>query len=120
ANTLQVADAVKRTINELQPSLPAGSQLDVVTDQSTFTRSSLEDVQRNLIEAVILTGLVLLVFLHTFRSTVIVLLAIPTSLIATFLVMFALGFTLNMMSMMALALTVGILVDDSIVVLENI
>ena len=70
--------------------------------------------------AVLLCGLVLLAFLHAWRNTVIVLLAIPTSLISTFLVMYLFGFTLNTISLMALALVVGILVDDSIVVLENI
>ncbi len=70
--------------------------------------------------AVLITGLVLLLFLHMLRSTIIVLLAVPTSLISTFLVMFALGFSLDTVSLMALALTIGILVDDSIVVLENI
>ena len=69
---------------------------------------------------VILTGIVLLLFLHTWRNTLIVLLAIPTSLISTFLVMYFLGFSLDIVSLMALALTIGILVDDSIVVLENI
>ena len=77
-------------------------------------------MQRTLIEAVLLTGLVLLVFLHSWRSTVIVLLAIPTSLIATFGVMWLQGFTLNFLTTLALTLTIGILVDDSIVVLENI
>jgi HAE1 family hydrophobic/amphiphilic exporter-1 len=120
ANTLVTTDGVKAALKSLEKQMPAGVQLRVVTDASTFTRQSLDGVQRTLIEAIILTGLVLLVFLHTWRSTVIVLLAIPTSVIATFAVMYALGFTLNMMSMMALALTVGILVDDSIVVLENI
>ncbi len=120
ANTLVTTDNVKSTLKSLQSQLPPGVKLTVVTDTSVFTRQSLNGVQNTLVEAIILTGLVLLLFLHTWRSTVIVLLAIPTSVIATFAVMFALGFTLNMMSMMALALTVGILVDDSIVVLENI
>ncbi|MBI2941067.1 MAG: efflux RND transporter permease subunit [Chloroflexi bacterium] len=120
ANSLVVTDGVKKTIRALQPTLPDGVQLDVVTDASVFTRSSLNSLQQHLIEAVFLTGVVLLLFLHTWRSTIIVLLAIPTSLIATLAVMYFLGFTLNMMSMMGLALTVGILVDDSIVVLENI
>lgn len=120
SNTLQVSDGVRKTIDVLRKELPADVKIDVVSDQAIFTRSSLDDVRYNLVEAVVLTGLVLLVFLHTFRSTFIVLLAIPTSLISTFIVMFFMGFTLNMMSLMALALTVGILVDDSIVVLENI
>ncbi len=120
ANTLLTTDGVKAALGSLEKEMPPGVTLRIVTDASTFTRQSLDGVQRTLVEAIILTGLVLLLFLHTWRSTVIVLLAIPTSVIATFAVMFALGFTLNMMSMMALALTVGILVDDSIVVLENI
>lgn len=120
ANTLVTTDGIKKTLAALNQQLPSGVKLTIVTDSSTFTRQSLNGVQRTLLEAILLTGLVLLVFLHTWRSTVIVLLAIPTSVIATFAVMYALGFTLNMMSMMGLALTIGILVDDSIVVLENI
>src|SRR5437879_9191399 len=118
--TVAAADAVKATLKAIQPDLPQGTQIDVASDASVFTRHSLDDVQRELSQAVLLTGLVLLVFLHTFRSTLIVLLAIPTSLIATLGVMYFLGLSLNMMSLMGLTLTVGILVDDSIVVLENI
>src|SRR5438132_1537496 len=120
ANTVAAADAVKATLKAVQPDLPQGTQIDVAYDASVFTRHSLNDVTRELSQAVLLTGLVLLVFLHTFRSTLIVLLAIPTSLVATLGVMYFLGLTLNMMSLMGLTLTVGILVDDSIVVLENI
>src|SRR5262249_343928 len=100
--------------------LPQGVHIDVAYDASIFTRNSLNDVTRELAQAVLLTGLVLLLFLHTFRATLIVLLAIPTSLIATLAVMYFLGLSLNMMSLMGLTLTVGILVDDSIVVVENI
>ncbi|HEX8966740.1 MAG TPA: efflux RND transporter permease subunit, partial [Chloroflexota bacterium] len=120
ANTVATADNVKATLAALQPDLPQGVHIDVAYDASIFTRSSLNDVTRELAQAVGLTGLVLLLFLHTFRSTLIVLLAIPTSLIATLGVMYFLGLSLNMMSLMGLTLTVGILVDDSIVVLENI
>jgi hydrophobic/amphiphilic exporter-1 (mainly G- bacteria), HAE1 family len=120
ANTVATADAVKATLQAIQPDLPQGVHIDVAYDASIFTRSSLNDVTRELSIAVMLTGLVLLLFLHTFRSTLIVLLAIPTSLIATLGVMYFLGLSLNMMSLMGLTLTVGILVDDSIVVLENI
>jgi HAE1 family hydrophobic/amphiphilic exporter-1 len=98
----------------------SAARVDVILDTSIFTRNSLRGVQRSLAEAVLLTGLVLLVFLHTLRSTVVVLFAIPTSLISTFLVMNALGFSLNIMSSLALVLVIGVLVDDSIVVLENI
>ncbi len=120
ANTLKVADEIKAEMKQLQAELPAGVSMSIVSDASIFTRQSLNGVRDNLIEAIILTGLVLLLFLHTWRSTLVVLLSIPTSLMATFAMMYAFGFTLNMMSMMGLALVVGILVDDSIVVLENI
>jgi hydrophobic/amphiphilic exporter-1 (mainly G- bacteria), HAE1 family len=119
-NEIATVDAVRAELTRLQDVLPSSSRLSVITDNSTFTRNSLNGVQRSLIEAIVLTGLVLLVFLHTLRSTTIVLFAIPTSLISTFLVMNFLGFTLNIMSTMALVLVIGVLVDDSIVVLENI
>jgi HAE1 family hydrophobic/amphiphilic exporter-1 len=120
ANTVDTADGVKQALQDLQKDLPSDVSVEIATDQSTFTRNSVHDVQVELQLAIVLTGLVLLVFLHTLRSTVIVLLAIPTSLIATLGVMYFLGIGLNMMSLMGLTLTVGILVDDSIVVLENI
>jgi HAE1 family hydrophobic/amphiphilic exporter-1 len=120
ANELSTVDAVRAEIARLNRTLPSGAHIEVVTDTSTFTRRSLQGVQRSLAEAVLLTGLVLLLFLHTLRSTVVVLFAIPTSLITTFLVMNALGFSLNIMSSLALVLVIGVLVDDSIVVLENI
>jgi HAE1 family hydrophobic/amphiphilic exporter-1 len=120
ANTIQTADLVKAELNRLKADLPAGMDVNIVSDQSIFTRHSVEDVQHELSLAILLTGLVLLAFLHTFRSTLIVLLSIPTSLIATLGVMYAMGLSFNMMSLMGLTLTVGILVDDSIVVLENI
>lgn len=120
ANTMQVADDLRATVAEVEKTLPPRVQLAVASDSSQFVRRDLDDIQRTLIVAVVLTGLVLLLFLHTLRSTIIVLLSIPTSLISTFMVMALMGFTLNMMSMLALALTIGILVDDSIVVLENI
>ncbi|MCL4545644.1 MAG: efflux RND transporter permease subunit [Chloroflexi bacterium] len=120
ANTVSVADNIRQVLKEIQPELPAGVHVGTLFDSSVSTRNALNDVNQNLIAAIIITGIVLLLFLHTFRSTVIVLLAIPTSLISTYAVMFALGFTLNLLSLMALALLIGILIDDSIVVLENI
>jgi hydrophobic/amphiphilic exporter-1 (mainly G- bacteria), HAE1 family len=120
ANTVETADNVKKTIAQLESELPSDVTISVASDASVFTRNSLDDVQHELAQAVVLTGLVLLLFLHTLRSTLIVLLTIPTSLIATLGVMYFLGLSLNMMSLMGLTLTVGILVDDSIVVLENI
>lgn len=120
ANTVKVADAIKATVADLEKTLGQNVHFSVASDTSVYIRSSLDGIQSNLWEAIVLTGLVLLLFLHTARSTVIVLFSIPTSLISTFIVMWVAGFTLNMMSMLALALSIGILVDDSIVVLENI
>jgi HAE1 family hydrophobic/amphiphilic exporter-1 len=120
ANTINVADDVRAELDAFQKDLPSGAKLSVVIDDSKFTRESVAAVQDDLILAVLITGLVMLVFLHTIRSTFIVVLAIPTSIISTFLVMWALGFSLNTLTLLALTLVIGILVDDSIVVLENI
>lgn len=120
ANTLETVERINETLERLKHMLPQDVRLHVTNDASRFTRASLEAVQVDLGLAVLLTALVLLVFLHSWRNVFIVCLAIPTSLISTFLVMYALGFSLNTISLMALALMIGILVDDSIVVLENI
>ncbi|MGE3270020.1 MAG: efflux RND transporter permease subunit [Chloroflexota bacterium] len=120
SNEIATVDGVKAEIARLNPTLPNGAKISIISDNSVATRNSLAGVQRSLVEAVVLTGLVLLVFLHTLRSTMIVLFAIPTSLITTFLAMLFLGFTLNLMSSIALVMVIGVLVDDSIVVLENI
>ncbi|MBI3966730.1 MAG: efflux RND transporter permease subunit, partial [Chloroflexi bacterium] len=119
ANEIETVNNVRTELKRLQETLPEGVKLEVIADNSTFTRNSLAGVQRSLIEAIVLTGLVLLVFLHTLRSTTIVLFAIPTSLISTFLFLNFMGFTLNLMTTLALVLVIGVLVDDSIVVLEN-
>jgi HAE1 family hydrophobic/amphiphilic exporter-1 len=120
ANALQVGDDVRVALRKLQTLLPSESKIVITNDTSVFTRASLDAIQHDLLLSVLLVGGVMLLFLHAWRHTVIVLLAIPTSLVSTFLVMYALGFSLNIMSLMALALMIGILVDDSIVVLENI
>ncbi len=120
SNEIQVANDVKSVLAELKTSLPAGAGFTIVTDDSSYTQESVNGVQEDLILAILVTGLVMLVFLHTFRSTLIVVLAIPTSLIATFLVMWGVGFSLNTLTLLALTLVIGILVDDSIVVIENI
>ncbi len=120
ANAVAVADGIQKALNALAPSLPPGVQIVTVMNSAEFVKASLSSVQTNLRDAVFIVALVLLLFLHTWRSTLIVLISIPTSLIATLAAMWLLGFSINMMSMMGLALTIGILVDDSIVVLENI
>ncbi len=120
ANTIDVSQAVRAKMAELQPTLPQGMVLDVTYDAATYTQQSFNTIQKTLIEAIFFTGLILLLFLHTWRSTTIVLIAIPASVLTTFVMMKFLHYNLNLMSMLALTLSVGILVDDSIVVLENI
>ena len=119
-NTVAVADAVKARLNEIGPTLPAGFRTQVVGDQSIFIKASIESIRTHLIEGSILAAIVVFIFLWSFRSTVIAGLAIPTSLVATFGLMAAMGFTLNQITMLALTLMVGIVIDDAIVVLENI
>ncbi|MBI4212939.1 MAG: efflux RND transporter permease subunit [Chloroflexi bacterium] len=120
ANTVETSRGIRREIAALGAELPPEASLLVSFDSAVFVNQALQGVQENLMEAVLLTGLVLLLFLHTWRSTAIVLLAIPTSLVATYAVMYLVGFSLNQLTLLALALSIGVLVDDSIVILENI
>jgi HAE1 family hydrophobic/amphiphilic exporter-1 len=119
-NTVAVAEAVKERLREIQKTLPPGFKTEVVGDQSIFIKASIESIKKHLIEGSILAAIVVFLFLWSIRSTVIAALAIPTSLIATFGLMAAMGFTLNQITMLALTLMVGIVIDDAIVVLENI
>ena len=119
-NTVAVADAVKERLKEIGRSLPAGFKTEVVGDQSVFIKASIESIRMHLIEGSILAAIVVFIFLWSFRSTVIAAIAIPTSIVATFGLMAAMGFTLNQITMLALTLMVGIVIDDAIVVLENI
>src|SRR5579884_2617224 len=120
ANSLQVANDLKAAIRDVQRTLPSDVKIQITNDTSLYTAASVDAVKFDLSIAIFLTASVLLVFLHSWRNVVIVALAIPTSLMSTFIVMYALGFSLDTISLMALALLIGILVDDSIVVLENI
>ena len=120
ANTIAVADGVLATIKELGTQLPPGVKLTVVRDSSTGIRNSVADVKATLLEGAALTIAIVFLFLNSWRSTVITGLTLPISLIGTFLAMYAFGYTLNTMTLMALSLCVGILIDDAIVVRENI
>jgi HAE1 family hydrophobic/amphiphilic exporter-1 len=119
-NTIEVVDNVRRLATELQKQLPADVKLGVVRDQSTSIRNSVKGVQRNIIEGAILTVVIVFLFLSSWRSTVITGLTLPISLIGTFLVMYAMGFTINLVTLLALSICVGLLIDDAIVVRENI
>ena len=120
ANTVEVADGVKSVVNQLNAELPSHIRLRLVTDRSTFIRHSVEDVQTTLLVGGALTVFIVFVFLNSWRSTVITGLALPVSVISTFIVMSALGFTLNILTLMGLSLAIGLLIDDAIVVRENI
>ena len=120
ANVVEVADSVKKELEDIKKTLPKGMDVNILMDTTTFITSSLTQIKHNLIEGIITTAIVLYLFFRSFRSSLVVLVAIPTSLIATFFMMYQMHFTLNMMSLMGLSLVVGTLVDDSIVVIENI
>jgi HAE1 family hydrophobic/amphiphilic exporter-1 len=121
ANAIEVADAVAEELNIFTTTkLPGNAKLDVVVDNTEFTRASVEAVQEDLFLAVLITGVIMLLFLHTINSSLIVMLSVPTSLIITFLAMWLFGFSLNTLTLIALTLVIAIVVDDSIVVLENI
>ncbi len=119
-NTVEVANNVKQRLADLQPILPPGYQLRIVRDEAQFIEASIAAVQEHLVVGSILAAIVVFLFLGNLRSTVIAAIAIPTSIIATFALIWYMGFTLNMLTMLALTLSVGIVIDDAIVVLENI
>ena len=119
-NTVEVANNVKQRLADLQGILPAGYQLRIVRDEAQFIEASIASVQEHLVVGSILAAIVVLLFLGNFRSTVIAAVSIPTSIVATFALVWYMGFTLNMLTMLALTLSVGIVIDDAIVVLENI
>ncbi|HKU45153.1 MAG TPA: efflux RND transporter permease subunit, partial [Polyangiales bacterium] len=120
ANTVAVVDAVRERLAELGPKLPNGITLEVARDNSATIRTSIHAVQEHLILGALFAALTVLLFLGHLRSTVIAALAIPISLIGTFALMQLQGFTLNVITLLALALAVGIVIDDAIVVLENV
>jgi HAE1 family hydrophobic/amphiphilic exporter-1 len=119
-NTVEVVNEVKLRVAEVMKALPAGYNLRIVRDTSEFIEAAIHNVEEHLLVGSILAALVVLLFLNNLRSTIIAAIAIPTSIIATFGLIWYMGFTLNLMTMLALTLSVGIVIDDAIVVLENI
>jgi hydrophobe/amphiphile efflux-1 (HAE1) family protein len=119
-NSVAVVDALRARMKEFEPALPAGYKLRVVRDFTEVTRTSVAAVKEHLTLGALLAALVVLLFLGNLRSTIIAALAIPTSIVGTFLGMWLFGFTLDTITLLALALAVGIVIDDAIVVLENI
>lgn len=119
-NTIEVADAVRQAVERMQKDLPADVELSVIKDASVPIKVSVRNVQETLVEGGALTILIVFLFLNSWRSTVITGLTLPVAIIGTFLFIYAFGFTINMLTLMALSLCVGLLIDDSIVVRENI
>jgi len=120
ASTLSVAEEVKKAIPELQSLLPEGMKLHVAYDSSVFIQNSIDEVQFTILVALILVVLVVLAFLKSPRATLIPVVAIPISLLATFAFSYFFGFTINILTLLALVLAIGLVVDDAIVMLENI
>lgn len=120
ASTLEVADAVRKALPELSLMLPEGMRLDIAYDSSTFVAESVHEVGDTILIAIALVVLVVLVFLKSVRATIVPVVAIPISIVGAFILAFALGFTINILTLLALVLAIGLVVDDAIVVLENV
>ncbi|NVP57488.1 efflux RND transporter permease subunit [Mycoplana rhizolycopersici] len=120
SNAIEISDQVQATMDELQLAMPEGVRYDIVYDTTQFVRASIEKVVHTLLEAIALVVLVVILFLQTWRASIIPLLAVPVSIIGTFAVMYVFGFSINALSLFGLVLAIGIVVDDAIVVVENV
>jgi HAE1 family hydrophobic/amphiphilic exporter-1 len=120
ANTVQVAEAIKQSLKRIEGQLPPGSRVALVVDGARFIRASISSVQEDMLLGGFLAVVVVLIFLRNWRSTLVSAVALPTSIIGTFAVMRALHFTFNVITMLALTLSIGLLIDDAIVVIENV
>ncbi|MBK7470010.1 MAG: efflux RND transporter permease subunit [Betaproteobacteria bacterium] len=120
ANTVEVGNGLRDAVAELTKQIPADIKLTVMSDRSEWVKRSVDDTQKTILEGALVTVLVVFLFLHSWRSTVITALTLPISVIATFIALHALGFTINALTLMALSLCIGLLIDDAIVVRENI
>lgn len=120
SNALSISDAVRATMDELSSSFPAGMTYQVIYDPTQFVRTGIEKVISTLLEAILLVVIVVIIFLQTWRASIIPLLAVPVSIIGTFAVMYAFGFSINNLTLFGMVLAIGIVVDDAIVVVENV
>jgi len=120
SNAIEISNQVRKTMEELKKNFPEGVDYSIAYDPTVFVRGSIEAVVHTLIEAIILVVIVVILFLQTWRASVIPLLAVPVSIIGTFAVMHAFGFSVNALSLFGLVLAIGIVVDDAIVVVENV
>ncbi len=120
SNAIQLSDNVRTRMEELKQTFPEGVDYDIVYDPTIFVRGSIEAVVKTLLEAILLVVVVVVLFLQTWRASIIPLVAVPVSLVGTFAVMYLFGFSLNALSLFGLVLAIGIVVDDAIVVVENV
>src|SRR5574337_723847 len=120
SNAIQISDEVRATMAQLKQEFPQGVDYRIVYDPTVFVRDSIKAVAHTLLEAIALVVLVVILFLQTWRASVIPLIAVPVSLIGTFAVMYLIGFSLNALSLFGMVLAIGIVVDDAIVVVENV
>ncbi|MDB5861780.1 MAG: multidrug efflux transporter permease subunit [Ramlibacter sp.] len=120
SNAIQISDDVRATMAELKKALPEGVEYDIVYDPTQFVRASIESVIHTLLEAILLVVLVVILFLQTWRASIIPLIAVPVSIVGTFAVMHLFGFSINALTLFGLVLAIGIVVDDAIVVVENV
>jgi multidrug efflux pump len=120
ANSLQISDDIRRLTAEMQKDMPEGVKAEIVYDPTQFVRESIDAVVHTLFEAILLVVVVVIVFLQTWRASLIPLLAVPVSIVGTFSLMLAFGFTINALSLFGMVLAIGIVVDDAIVVVENV
>jgi multidrug efflux pump len=120
SNAIQISDEVRRTMAEIKQNMPEGIDYQIVYDPTQFVRASIEAVIHTLLEAVALVVLVVILFLQTWRASIIPLIAVPVSIVGTFAVMHVFGFSINALSLFGLVLAIGIVVDDAIVVVENV
>jgi len=120
ANTISVASGIKKKIKEIKPTLPPGTTLEVSFDRSNYIKAAINEVYKTLIIALILVTIIIYLFLGNLRALIVPIIALPVSLISTFLAIYIFDFSINLFTLMALVLAIGIVVDDAIVMLENI
>ena len=120
ANILSVASSVRDAFPELQAQLPAGVRGEIVYDSTAFINTSIVEVVKTLVEAMVIVSVVIYLFLGSFRAVIVPLVAIPLSLVGTFFVMYLLGYSINLLTLLALVLAIGLVVDDAIIVVENV
>ncbi|GGF57357.1 multidrug efflux RND transporter permease subunit [Azorhizobium oxalatiphilum] len=120
SNAIEIADNIRKTMAEIKENMPEGVDYSIVYDTTQFVRASIDAVIHTLLEAIVLVVLVVILFLQTWRASIIPLLAVPVSIVGTFAVMYVFGFSINALTLFGLVLAIGIVVDDAIVVVENV